>query len=97
MGAGAIGQTVGRILAGAGHDMTVSWSSSAAHLHLAAAHIGFATRTPTPADAVKDADAELFAPRFEHVEPASRAMGMLAGEFVIDTTNPYNPQTRQPR
>lgn len=92
IGAGTIGQTVGRLLAEAGHELLVSWSSSDARLQLAAEHIGYGTRTATPADAVRHADAVLFAPRFEHVEAASEAAGPFGGKVVIDTTNPYNPE-----
>lgn len=92
IGAGGIGQTVGRLLAEAGHDVLVSWSSTDARLQLAAEHIGFGARTATPAEAVAHADAVLFAPRFEHVDAASQAAGSFADKLVIDTTNPYNPE-----
>lgn len=92
IGAGQIGRTVGRLLAEAGHEVVVSWASSDARLRAAAEQIGRGTRTATPADAVAHADAVLFAPRFEHVEAATRAAGSLAGKLVIDATNPYNPE-----
>jgi 8-hydroxy-5-deazaflavin:NADPH oxidoreductase len=94
IGAGAMGQTVGRLLAQGGHTVAVSWSSSEARLRLAAEQIGFGTRTATPIEAVSDADAVLFAPRFEHIRAASLAVGALAGKVVIDTTNPYNPERK---
>lgn len=92
IGAGAIGQSVGRLLGPAGHDLTVSWASSDARLRLAAEQVGFGARPDTPAAAVEDAKVVLFAPRFEHIAAAGEAAGSLAGEVVIDTTNPYNPQ-----
>ncbi len=92
IGAGGIGQTVGRLLAEAGHELLVSWSSSDARLQLAAENIGYGARTATPADAVRHADAVLFSTRFEHVEAASEAAGPFGGKLVIDTTNPYNPE-----
>lgn len=92
IGAGAIGQTVGRLLARAGHDVLISWASSEARLQLAAEQVGFAARAATPADTVMHADAVVFAPRFEHIESAARAAGRLDGKVVIDTTNPYNPE-----
>jgi predicted dinucleotide-binding enzyme len=92
IGAGAIGQCVGRLLAAAGHDLVVSWASSPARLELAADHIGFGARAGTPAQAVAHADVVLFTPRFEHIQAASQAAGPFTGRIVIDTTNPYNPE-----
>ncbi|MGH3798552.1 MAG: NADPH-dependent F420 reductase [Pseudonocardiaceae bacterium] len=92
IGAGGIGRTVGRLLADAGHEVLVSWSSSNARLQVAAEQIGFGARATTPAEAVRHADVVLFAPRFEHIDAASRAAGTFSGKVVIDTTNPYNPE-----
>jgi hypothetical protein len=92
IGAGAIGQTVGRLLAQTGHDVLVSWSSSDARLHLAAEQIGFGARTATPTEALTHAEVVLFAPRFEHIAAASQAAGSFEGKIVIDTTNPYDPE-----
>lgn len=63
IGAGAIGQTVGRLLAAAGHDVVVSWSSSQARLQLAAERIGHGAGSATPVEAVRHAEAVLFAHR----------------------------------
>jgi predicted dinucleotide-binding enzyme len=72
--------------------VSISWSSSDARLRIAAEHVGFGARTATPAQAVSDADAVLFAPRFEHIDAAIQATGTLDGKVVIDTTNPYTPE-----
>lgn len=79
-----IGRTVGRLLHEAGHEIMASWASSEARLGEAADAIGAGTQTGTPAEAVAFADVVVFAPRFEHVEPASVAAGSLAGTVVID-------------
>jgi predicted dinucleotide-binding enzyme len=73
IGAGAIGQTVGRLLAASGHEILVSWVSTDARLRNAAERIGPGTRTGTPADAARHAEAVLFAPRFEHAVSTSAA------------------------
>lgn len=91
VGAGGIGQAVGRLLGAAGHELLVSWSSSEERLQLAAERIGFGARAVTPAQAVKGADAVVFSPRWEHIEAAIEAAGSWAGKVVIDTNNPYNP------
>ena len=54
IGAGAIGQTVGRLLLGSGHEVLVSWASTEERLRDAAERIGPGTRTGTPADAERD-------------------------------------------
>ncbi len=92
IGAGMIGQTVGRLLVEAGHDVLVSWSSSDARLQLAVEQIGSGARAAMPRPAVRHAEAVLFATRFEHIEAASQAAGPFEGKVVIDTTNPYNPE-----
>ena len=92
IGAGAIGQTIGHLLARAGYPVVISWSSSDQRLRRAAENIGFGARSATPAEAVAQAGAVIFAPRFEHIDAASRAAGDLTDKILIDTTNPYNPQ-----
>lgn len=92
VGAGSIGQHVGRLFAEAGHEILVSWASSPQRLKRAAEQIGLGAKPVSPAAAVAQADAVLFAPRFEHAGVASDAVGDFAGRVVIDTTNPYNPE-----
>ncbi len=80
IGAGAIGQTVGRLLAQADHDVLVSWTSSDARLREAAAQIGPGTRTGSPRDAVGHSEMIVFAPRFEHDEAAGEPAGDCGGQ-----------------
>jgi len=92
VGAGAIGQSVGRLLARAGRPLVVTWSTNQQRLEQAARQIGFEARCAPPAEAVRLSEIVIFAPRFEHVGAASRAVGSLTGKVLIDTTNPYSTE-----
>lgn len=92
IGAGSVGQAVGGLLARAGHEVQISWSSTAARLRAATENVGFGATSATPADATLGAEVVVFAPRFEHIDAAVKAAGSFEGKIVIDTSNPYNPQ-----
>ncbi len=91
VGSGHVGKTFGKLLANAGHEIILTWSSNAASLNRATEEVGHGARNADPASAVREADLVLFAPRWEHIEAASAA-GSWTGKLVVDATNPYNPQ-----
>lgn len=63
VGSGHVGRTYGKLFAQAGHEVTLTWSSSAASLDRATADVGHGARNADPAVAVSEADLVLFAPR----------------------------------
>jgi 8-hydroxy-5-deazaflavin:NADPH oxidoreductase len=92
VGSGYVGKTYGKLLAEAGHEIILTWSSNAASLDQATDEVGHGARNAAPAVAVSDADLVLFGPRWEHIEAAAGAAGPWTGKLVVDATNPYNPQ-----
>jgi hypothetical protein len=92
VGSGYVGKTYGKLLAQAGHEIILTWSSNAASLDRATEEVGHGARNAAPAVAVSEGDLVLFGPRWEHIEAAARAAGPWAGKLVVDATNPYNPK-----
>jgi 8-hydroxy-5-deazaflavin:NADPH oxidoreductase len=90
IGAGNIGGNLARLLAGAGHRVTVSFSRDPAALARLAEQLG-ATAT-TPAEAARDAEVIVLAVPWGVVDEALAAAGGaagLAGRLVLDTTNQF--------
>ncbi len=86
VGAGRIGGNVARLLARAGHDVTVS-GRDPERLRERAEALG--ARAATPADAVRDAEVVVVAVPWDALPDAIAAMGPLDGRIVIDTTNQF--------
>lgn len=91
-GSGHVGKSYAKLIAKAGHEVILTWSSSAASLERAVEAVGQGARSAEPAAAVSEADLVVFAPRWEHIEAAAKAAAPWTGKIVIDANNPYNPQ-----
>jgi predicted dinucleotide-binding enzyme len=87
LGAGRIGGNVARQLAGAGHDVTVSFARDLAALRALAGEIG--AEVAEPAEAVADADVVVVSVPWGVLPAALEAAGSLAGKVVVDTTNQF--------
>jgi predicted dinucleotide-binding enzyme len=86
VGAGRIGGNAARLLARAGHDVTVSFSRDAERLQALATEIG--ARAGTPIEAAQ-ADVVLLSVPWTMVDAALAETGPLDGKIVIDTTNQF--------
>jgi 8-hydroxy-5-deazaflavin:NADPH oxidoreductase len=86
VGAGRIGGNAGRLLARAGHDVTVSFSRDPERLQALAADIG--ARAGTPAEAARS-DVVILSVPWPMVDAALAETGPLDGRIVIDTTNQF--------
>jgi predicted dinucleotide-binding enzyme len=86
VGAGRIGGNAARLLARAGHDVTVSFSRDAERLRALADEIG--ARAGTPAEAAR-AEVVMLSVPWRLVDEVLAETGSLAGKIVIDTTNQF--------
>jgi 8-hydroxy-5-deazaflavin:NADPH oxidoreductase len=86
IGAGHIGANVARRLAGAGHDITISFSRDPARLAALAAEIGATVGEPLEAAA---SEVIVLSVPWDTIDLALAAAGPLAGKVVVDTTNQY--------
>ena len=89
IGAGHIGGTAARLLAGAGHDVAVSNSRGPASLESLVATLGGKVRAETPEGATRFGEVVLLAipwRRMDELPPGDR----FAGKIVIDAMNPYS-------
>jgi predicted dinucleotide-binding enzyme len=89
IGAGRIGGGAARLLAGAGHDVLLSFSRDDARLHDLAADIGTAARVGSPADAAAFGDVVILSVPWPLIDDAVAQAGSLDDKVVIDTTNPF--------
>lgn len=89
IGAGRIGGGLATQLAGAGHEVLLSFRRDQAALDALAAGIGPAATTGTPADAAAFGDAVVIAVPWSALPAALEQAGPLTGKIVIDTTNQY--------
>jgi 8-hydroxy-5-deazaflavin:NADPH oxidoreductase len=87
IGAGHIGGNIARRLAGAGHQLTVSFARDPHALQALADQIG--AGVAEPADAVIDADTVVISVPWGAIPLALEQAGSLAGKLVIDTTNQF--------
>lgn len=85
LGAGTVGSTLGRLLAGAGHEVTLCFARDLAGLQAAAARAG-AVSAPV-AEAVSGADAVVLAVPWVALGEALDAAGDLDGMTVVDAVN----------
>src|SRR5689334_6573433 len=86
IGAGRIGGNAARLLARAGHDVTVSYSRDADKLQALADEIG--GRAATPAEAAQ-ADVVILSVPWRLIDEVLAEAGPLDGKIVIDTTNQF--------
>jgi predicted dinucleotide-binding enzyme len=89
IGAGHIGGNVARLLALAGHEVTVSFSRDPAALESLAAEIGASARDP--ADAVKNSEVVVLSVPWGAIGQALEQAGSLQGKIAVDTTNQFGP------
>jgi len=90
IGSGHIGGNIARFLAGAGHDVVVSFSTDQAKLDRLAADTG--ARATVPAEAAAHAEVVVLSVPWGVVDTAIAQAGgpdALAGKIVIDTTNQF--------
>jgi 8-hydroxy-5-deazaflavin:NADPH oxidoreductase len=89
IGAGRIGGGIARQLAGAGHELKLSYSRDRARLAEFAREFGPKANTGTPAEAVAFGDVILISVPWSVLPDALDQAGSLAGKIVLDTTNQY--------
>lgn len=89
IGAGHIGGNIARFLAGAGHDVTVSFSRDPGSLEKLAAEIGARVSPGSPAEAAASAEVVVVSVPWPVINEALAQAGPLAGKVVIDTTNQF--------
>lgn len=89
IGAGRIGGGVARQLAGAGHQVLLSFSRDRAALDGLAARIGQSASTGSPADAVGFGQVVVISVPWTVLPQALEQAGSLEGKIVIDTTNQF--------
>jgi predicted dinucleotide-binding enzyme len=89
IGAGHIGGNIARFLAGAGHDVTVSFSRDPGSLEKLAAEIGARVSLGSPAEAAASAEVVVVSVPWPVISEALAQAGPLAGKVVIDTTNQF--------
>src|SRR6516225_491596 len=89
IGAGRIGGGIARQLAGAGHEVLLSFSRDPRSLEVLAAEIGPSATTGDPAEAVGFGEVVVISVPWSTWPQALEQMGSLAGKIVIDTTNQF--------
>ena len=87
LGAGHIGGNLARLLAGAGHDVVVSFATDAERLAVLAADIG--AHAGTPAQAAAHGQVVVLSVPWGLVDAVVAQAGDLGGKIVIDTTNQF--------
>jgi 8-hydroxy-5-deazaflavin:NADPH oxidoreductase len=89
IGAGRIGGGIARQLAGAGHEVLVSFSRDPQSLEVLAAQLGPGATAGSPADAVGFGEVVVLSVPWSTLPQALGQAGPLAGKIVIDTTNQF--------
>ena len=89
IGAGHIGGNIAHFLAGAGHEVTVSFSREPGSLERLAAEIGPNASAASPAAAVSASEVVVLSVPWPVIDEALSAAGPLAGKVIIDTTNQF--------
>jgi 8-hydroxy-5-deazaflavin:NADPH oxidoreductase len=87
IGPGRIGGNAARLLARAGHELTLAFSRDEGKLDALATEIG--ARATTPREAVDDAEVVILSVPWRLVGEALQQTGPLDGKVVIDTTNQF--------
>lgn len=90
IGPGRIGGNAARLLARAGHEVSVSFSRDPARLAAVAAELGpGVAAAPVTPDSVASADVVVLSVPWSAIPEALAAAGPLAGKVVLDTTNQF--------
>jgi predicted dinucleotide-binding enzyme len=89
IGAGRIGGGIARQLAGAGHELKLSFSRDRGSLEALAREIGPAVSAGSPAEAVAFGEVVVISVPWSVLPEALEQSGSLAGKIVIDTTNQF--------
>jgi predicted dinucleotide-binding enzyme len=89
IGAGRIGGGIATQLAGAGHEVLLSFSRDQAALRELAARIGQSASVGSPADAVAFGEVVVISVPWSVLPAALEQAGSLDGKIVIDTTNQF--------
>jgi hypothetical protein len=87
VGAGRIGGNAARLLAGAGHEVCVSFAREEGRLQALADEIG--GRAGSPREAVAFGDVVLLSVPWVLIDDVLGQTGPLEGKIVIDTTNQF--------
>jgi predicted dinucleotide-binding enzyme len=88
LGAGRMGETLARLLAGAGHDVRLANSRGPDSLRDLVAAIGPRAAAVEARDVAAGAGVVILATRWEQLPAAVGAVPSWAGVVVVDTTNP---------
>jgi 8-hydroxy-5-deazaflavin:NADPH oxidoreductase len=89
IGTGRIGGGIARQLAGAGHELRLSFSRDRGKLEDLANELGPAASVGTPAEAVDFGEVVVISVPWSVLPQALEQAGSLAGKIVIDTTNQF--------
>ena len=89
IGAGRIGGGIARQLAGAGHEVLLSFSRDQATLADLARQIGPAAGVGSPAEAAGFGEVVVISVPWSTLPLALEQAGTLAGKIVVDTTNQF--------
>jgi 8-hydroxy-5-deazaflavin:NADPH oxidoreductase len=89
IGAGRIGGGIARQLAGAGHEVLLSFSRDPQSLAALAAEIGPGATTGSVAEAAGFGEVVVISVPWSTLPQAIEQAGSLAGKIVIDTTNQF--------
>jgi len=89
IGAGRIGGGIARQLAGAGHEVLLSFSCDPQSLAVLAAELGPGATVGSPAEAVAFGEVVVLSVPWSTLPQALEQAGPLVGRIVIDTTNQF--------
>jgi predicted dinucleotide-binding enzyme len=89
IGTGRIGGGLARQLAGAGHELRLSFSRDPGKLAELARELGAGASVGTPAEAVDFGEVIVISVPWGVLQRALEQTGSLAGKIVIDTTNQF--------
>ena len=90
LGSGRMGAKLGTIWARAGHEVTFSYARSEQKLKRLARAAGPSSRSGSPAEAARDADALLLAVHWSRVEDVLAQAGDLSGKTIVSCSLPMN-------
>lgn len=97
IGTGRIGGGLARQLAGAGHELKLSFSRDPGRLAELASELGAGVTVGTPAEAVDFGEVIVISVPWGVLPQALEQAGSLAGKIVIDTTNQFGPPPLPPK
>ena len=89
IGVGNIGGNCARLLAKAGHELTLSYSRDEARLHEVASSLGGGARAASVGDAAR-ADVVIISVPWDSLDEIAALAGDLDGRMVVDTTNQFS-------